>query len=69
MNTIRIVISFFIAVLIMVGVFGWRWTGVHQPAAQATASHLVLGLAMLAGIVGVVAIWRDPKAGGAGRAG
>jgi hypothetical protein len=69
MNAIRVVISFFIAVLIVVSVTGWVWTGAHQPPSQATASHLVLGLAMLAGVVGVVAIWRDPKAGRAGRAG
>jgi len=59
MNAIRIVISFFIAVLIVVSVLGWMWTGTHQPPSQATASHLVLGLAMLAGVVGAVAIWRD----------
>ncbi|HKF66768.1 MAG TPA: hypothetical protein VKB36_09575 [Vicinamibacterales bacterium] len=58
MNTIRIVISLFIAVLIAVSAVGWVWTGAHQPASQAAASHLVLGLGMLAGVVGVVAIWR-----------
>jgi ABC-type thiamin/hydroxymethylpyrimidine transport system permease subunit len=65
MNIIRVVISFFIAVLIVVSVMGWMWTSAHQPASQATASHLVLGLAMLAGVIGVVAIWRDgPKRAG-----
>jgi ABC-type thiamin/hydroxymethylpyrimidine transport system permease subunit len=68
MNTIRIVITLFIAVLIAVSVVGWIWTSAHQPSSQATASHVVLGLGMLAGVVGVVAIWRDgsTRAGGAG---
>jgi hypothetical protein len=59
MNAIRVVISFFIAVLIVVSVMGWVWTGAHQSPSQATASHLVLGLAMLTGVIGVIAIWRD----------
>jgi len=62
MNTIRIVISLFIAVLIAVSAVGWVWTGAHQPAPQATASHVVLGLGMLAGVVGVIAIWREKPA-------
>jgi hypothetical protein len=62
MNTIRIVISLFIAVLIAVSVVGWLWTSTHQPPSQATASHVVLGLGMLAGVVGVVALWREKAA-------
>src|SRR5262249_22845399 len=78
MNTIRIVISLFIAVLIAVSAGGWVWTGAHQLASQAAASHVVLGLGMLAGVVGVVAIWRakpsehrkdEGREGGVGRAG
>src|SRR5215471_17238601 len=47
-----------LAVLIAVSAVGWVWTGAHQQASQAIASHVVLGLGMLAGVVGVVAIWR-----------
>jgi hypothetical protein len=69
MNTIRIVITLFIAVLIVVSVVGWGWTAAHQPSSQAAASHVVLGLSMLAGVVGVVVLWRArPIAHGRGRA-
>lgn len=58
MNAIRIVISLFVGVLIATAVLGWAWTSAHQTPTQAQASHVVLGLAMLAGIIGVIAIWR-----------
>ena len=58
MNTIRLAISAFIVVLIAIGVLGWRWTSAHQSASQSAASHLVLGLSMLAGAIGVITIWR-----------
>jgi hypothetical protein len=61
MNAIRIVISLFIAVLIAIAVLGWRWTSAHQTASQSAASHLALGLSILAGIVGVISIWRGGK--------
>ena len=57
MNAIRIVISLFIAVLIAIAVLGWIWTSAHQTPTQSAASHIVLGLTMLAGLVGVIAIW------------
>ncbi len=68
MNAIRIVISLFIAVLIAIAILGWRWTSVHQNATQSAASHLVLALAILAGVIGVIAIWRVRPSGGAGPA-
>ena len=58
MNVVRIIISLFILVLISVASTGWIWTGSHQPAAQATASRVVLSLCILAGVVGLTALWR-----------
>jgi len=58
MNTVRIVISLFILLLIAVASTGWVWTGSHQSAAQSAASRVVLSLCILAGIVGLTALWR-----------
>ena len=57
-NIVRILISLFIALLITVSAVGWIWTGAHQPADQAAASRVVLALAMVAGVIGLVALWR-----------
>lgn len=61
MNAIRIAISVFIAMLIAIAILGWTWTTAHQTPSQATASHLVLGLAMLASVIGVLVIWGAPS--------
>jgi hypothetical protein len=61
MNAVRLVISIFIAVLIAIATLGWKWTSAHQAPAQATASHLALGLSIVAGIVGVITIWRPNR--------
>jgi hypothetical protein len=58
MNLVRIAISVFILVLIGVAATGWIWTGSHQAAAQSTASRVVLTACILAGVVGLAAIWR-----------
>ena len=58
MNSVRIVISAFIAVLIAVSTIGWIWTGNHQTPSQAAASRVVLTLGIVAGIVGLTALWR-----------
>ena len=58
MHVVRITISLFILVLIGVSVVGWVWTGHHQSASQSEASRLVLTLAALAGVAGLVALWR-----------
>ena len=65
MNIVRIIISLFIVVLISVASTGWIWTGAHQPAAQAAASRVVLSLCILAGVVGLTALWRTktPRSG------
>ena len=60
-NAIRILISLFILVLIAVSFAGWIWTSHHQPAAQSQASHLVLGMSVLAGLAGLAAIWRTGR--------
>lgn len=57
MNVIRIAISAFIVVLIAVSITGWIWTGSHQAAAQSAASRVVLSLCIVAGIVGLSALW------------
>jgi hypothetical protein len=57
-NVIRIAISVFIVVLILVATSGWIWTGSHQPAAQSAASRIVLTLCIVAGLAGLTALWR-----------
>lgn len=39
MNVIRVAMSLFLVVLIVVAATGWLWTGSHQPANQALASR------------------------------
>jgi len=58
MNAIRIAISLFIVVLIVAAVTGWVWTGGHQAPHQYLASRVVLTISAVAGIVGLVVIWR-----------
>jgi hypothetical protein len=57
-NVVRIAISSFILVLTALSVMGWIWAGSHQPPAQAVASRTVLGLCILAGVIGLTALWR-----------
>lgn len=55
MNAIRVLISMFILVLIAIAIAGWRWaSAVHQPAWGRAA----LAGSVLAGIVGLVALWK-----------
>ena len=61
MNLVRVGISLFILLLIAVSATGWMWTGSHQPAAQSAASRVVLTLCILAGIVGLTALWRPRR--------
>jgi hypothetical protein len=58
MNVIRIAITLFIAILIALSVSGWVWTGTHQTAAQSAASRVVLSLGIVAGVIGLTAVWR-----------
>lgn len=59
MTTIRLLISVFVAVLIVLSTAGWLWTNSHQPPAQAAASHLVLAASMLAGVGCLIVLWRS----------
>jgi len=58
MNTVRLAISLFIVLLIIVSLAGWAWTAGHLVASQALAGRGVLALGMLAGVIGLVALWR-----------
>ena len=58
MNAIRLTASVFILILIGLVAMGWIWTGTHQSPAQAAAARIVLTLAAMAGVVGLVALWR-----------
>jgi hypothetical protein len=62
MIAIKLTITAFVAVLLLIVGAGWQWTARHQPPEKAIASHMVLGIAAAAGIVGLVAIWRPRQA-------
>lgn len=52
----------FILVLFAVVGVGWTWASTHQAPSQALASHAVLSLSALAGVIGLVALWRGARA-------
>jgi len=58
---VRVAISLFILVLIGLSAMGWAWTGSHQPPGAMEAGRTVLALGALAGVVGLVTIWRAPR--------
>ena len=65
MTLLRIAISAFVAILLVVLGLGWIWTSRNQPAVLATASHVVLGIAGLAGLFALFVIWRpNPQRSG-----
>jgi ammonia channel protein AmtB len=58
MNAIRGLISVFILILIALEVAGWVWAG-GQPTFQMQAgSRVALTCCALAGVVGLIALWR-----------
>ena len=57
LNVFRSVITAFIVVLITVATTGWLWVGNHQSPSQAFASRVVLTLCVIAGLIGVRAVW------------
>ena len=58
MTFVRVAISLFVLVLIVVSAMGWVWTGSHQPPPKSTASRVVLTTGMLAGVFCLVTLWR-----------
>ena len=54
--------SAFICVLFVIAGLGWNWATGHQTPGQAQASHAVLALSVLAGLVGMIALWRGSRA-------
>jgi hypothetical protein len=61
MHTIRLLLSLFIVVLIVLAVLGWSWMGTHQSGAAALAGRFVLVLTAAAGVVGLAAVWRQRR--------
>ena len=53
--------SAFILVLFVIAGLGWSWASTHQTPAQAFASQAVLALSAIAGVIGLVALWRTPR--------
>jgi predicted negative regulator of RcsB-dependent stress response len=58
MTIIRLLISVFLILLIVVATIGWIWVGRHQAAAAAAASRVVLTLCIAAGLAGLGVLWR-----------
>jgi hypothetical protein len=63
MTAVRLAISVFIALLIVVSAAGWIWTGGNQPHDQWVASRVVLAIGALTGALGLIAIWRPERPG------
>jgi hypothetical protein len=57
MNAIRIGISLFLVVLIALAVAGWLWAG-GLPSPKAEGARVALAGCGLAGVVGLVMVWR-----------
>ena len=58
---IRAAMSAFILVLFVIAGLGWQWAATHQTPAQALASQAVLSLSAIAGVVGLIALWRGSR--------
>jgi len=56
---VRIAITAFVALLLIIVTLGWIWTARHQAPPLSRASHVVLTVAAIAGVFAVVMIWRD----------
>ena len=57
-NGVRIAITLFVLVLLVIVTLGWRWTARHQPPPQRTASHVVLAISAFGGLFALGRIWR-----------
>ena len=62
---VRLAITSFMLVLLVIVTMGLVWTANHQPPAARMASHIVLGVAGLSGIFALVRIWRPRHSGSA----
>jgi hypothetical protein len=58
---IRAAMSAFILVLFVIAGLGWQWAATHQTPAQALASQAVLALSAIAGVAGLIALWRGSR--------
>jgi len=63
-SAVRIVITGFVTLLLIIVALGLVWTARHQPPPLRTASHIVLTIAALAGIFAVAKIWRGDEPAG-----
>lgn len=66
---VRVAITSFILILLLIVVLGLTWTSAHQAPGMRMGGSIVLGLTGVAGIVALARIWRaDPprerRAGG-----
>jgi hypothetical protein len=58
-NAVRIGITIFVLLLLIIVALGWIWTARHQPPPLRTASHVVLTVAALSGVFALTKIWRS----------
>jgi hypothetical protein len=57
LQILRVAITMFTLALLVILILGWGWTGAHQLPPARLASHVVLGIATLAGVFAIVRIW------------
>jgi hypothetical protein len=64
-NVIRILITLFVAILVVVSALGWVWVGTHLSSALALAARVVLAAGMIAAGAALSMLWRwSPSDGG-----
>jgi hypothetical protein len=61
MTIVRLLISAFIVVLIVIAAAGWIWTGEHMPTDQMLWGRAALAGCVVAGVVGLAAVWKDRR--------
>jgi membrane protein YdbS with pleckstrin-like domain len=63
-TAVRAAISVFLVLLVVLSVMGWVWTGANQAPAEMVGARVVLLLGGVAGVGGLVAVWRhrSPRA-------
>jgi hypothetical protein len=64
-SVIRLAISLFVVVLVVVSALGWVWAGTHLSPAQALAGRVVLAAGVIAAGAALSLLWRwSPGEGG-----